>query len=403
MLRCVPSFLKTTIGGCIATATHSSGIDCNSLSDYVTAMKIVDASGELHTLEAAGSPYELRLAACHLGALGVVVEVTLRAEPRALWHVASNLLPLSEAMDRKLLAKKVRENEFYRFWWVPHTNACYESYGRRVVDSADAPSAANSVNRSGVRSTVRSELPSITGPAVGDRVTHGDAVDQWRRQQQRLGARLSRAVKGNWLRHNVVESSLLLSCRYPALQPLINHAYRAIFLGAAEEQYGSTRETFTFDCLFKQWANEWAVHADKAVDALEAVRRSIEEHKLRVHFPVEFRFCAADGSAMSPAFSRPTCWVGIVMYRPHLREAPSTRLYYDDFCARMTALGGRPHWAKYYNWSTEDMQRAYGSNWEEFRALRAKMDPNGMFVNGWLETLLSTQPRNSTQFFASKL
>lgn len=374
MLTCVPSFVKTTVAGCIAAATHSSGIATHSLCDYVTRLVLVDGTGAKQTFERGGATArELALAACHLGALGVIVEVTLQTEDKSVWHLRSSPLSFFAAADATSMAKKIKENEYYRFWWVPHTNQCYESFGKRVNVVAPGPER--------------------------------EAYESWKRASASLAARGGNAVKGNWLRHGVVERALKVACTRPVLQPAINKVYARTFYGAPSEQYGSTLECFTFDCLFKQWANEWAIPISKAPEALVLLREMIEKRNLRVHFPVELRFSGADATAMSPAVGRDTCWLGVVMYRPHLNEARDTMAFYDGFNEIVQKLGGRPHWAKYFAWGDAEMSAAYGSNWEDFKALRSKLDPEDLFVNPWLANLMSSSANrvNTTVFPASGL
>jgi L-gulonolactone oxidase len=44
-----------------------------------------------------------------------------------------------------------------------------------------------------------------------------------------------------------------------------------------------------------------------------------EEHDdpagLRVHFPIEIRFTAADDIWLSPSYGQVSCWIGIVQYK----------------------------------------------------------------------------------------
>lgn len=362
MLRCVPSYLKTTVAGCLATATHSSGKDTWSLCDYVTRMAIVDGTGEVRLFDAAADETRLRLAACHLGVLGVVTEVTLRVEPRALWRLESRPLPLAEAERGDLMLRKAAEHDYYRFWWVPHTTRCYESSGTRLDAGAEA----------------------------------AEAMLAWERKERSLRSRLRRALKGDWLRHTVVQSLLRVACPVPAIQPLVNRFYARTFYGSDQLQYGTTTQCFTFDCLFQQWANEWAIEASKAPEAFRRLQALISEEKMRVHFPVEFRFSPADATAVSPAHGRPTCWIGIVMYKPYGREAPDRRRYYDAFVKLMTEMGARPHWAKYYDWGSAELEAAYGENWKAFLALRQEMDSKGIFVNEWFRHLLSDKRQLST-------
>ncbi|EPY29260.1 L-gulonolactone oxidase [Angomonas deanei] len=365
MLRCVPSYVETTVAGCIGTATHSSGMKTHGLCDYVESLVVVDSHGEKHVYSVDRDPKLVRLAACHLGVLGIVVEVTLRLEAEEMWRLVSSALSLSEAKRAALHMKYVNKYEYYRLWWVPHTTMCYQSFGFRF-------------NRSQSR-------------------TNEALYRRWVSKEKSTWTRLVRALKDNWLRHTAVQCSLWLTCTFPSLQPVVNKLYQMIFYGSPAEQFGSTMEVFTFDCLFKQWANEWAIDAEKAPEVLRRLEKMISDHKLKLHFPVEFRFSPADDSALSPAAGRATCWVGVVMYKPYGREARDTIKCYDLFNAMMKEMGGRPHWAKYYQWGYKDFENAYGQSWADFLELRKKHDPTGTFVNEWFSQLLSETPKNSTK------
>jgi hypothetical protein len=54
----------------------------------------------------------------------------------------------------------------------------------------------------------------------------------------------------------------------------------------------------------------------------------------------------------------------------------------------MAAYGGRPHWAKVFHFAGDaDFERAY-PRWHEWKALRASVDPTGLFVNDWAARVL---------------
>ncbi|GMH97484.1 hypothetical protein TrST_g13885 [Triparma strigata] len=85
-LPSLPILLDQTVGGCIATGSHGSGLGLGTISDQVVAVQIVlFETGECVRLtednKSAPQPEDDRLkcARCSLGRLGVVVEVTLQA------------------------------------------------------------------------------------------------------------------------------------------------------------------------------------------------------------------------------------------------------------------------------------------------------------------------------------
>ena len=406
MIPCVPSFLNTTIAGCIGTGTHSSGIKVKSLHCFVTSMRVVTAAGEVKTISRDGTPAEWRHWTCHLGVLGAITEVTLQAERKTLWRRIS--APISASDVHSVLAKRVAENEYYRFWWTPHTDMCFEATIRPVAsvdDETDDGTRAGELAPPGrhVRGSplVRVGDASLDKEAVGaiaaalkDPHSSHHLWDQHKSEQQLLTTAANRLlpepVNPVAIQHTVLERALYAATFTPALQPAINQAYQKAYLSNTQEQYGNAAEVMAFDCLFRQHTAEWAIDASRTLEAFEAVRRIILNNNLRVHFPVEFRFVDGDDTTLSPCKGRATCYIGIVMFRPHGREAPDTPKFLELFSAEMARMGGRSHWAKYYSIGHKEMCAMYGAeDWAAFNAYRVKCDPNGLFVNEWFRELLA--------------
>ena len=55
--------------------------------------------------------------------------------------------------------------------------------------------------------------------------------------------------------------------------------------------------------------------------------------------------------------------------------------------AIMRKYEGRPHWAKMHNLNQKDLQNLY-PKLSDFLTIREKLDPNGMFMNEYLEEKL---------------
>ena len=87
-----------SVAGAVATATHGSGDRSGNLATAVRGMEIVRSDGELVILT--GDDADLAGAAVHLGALGVVVGLTLEVEPT--YDVAQEVrtgLPWNAALE----------------------------------------------------------------------------------------------------------------------------------------------------------------------------------------------------------------------------------------------------------------------------------------------------------------
>lgn len=72
------SVLEQSIAGAISTGTHGSGLTLGSLSTTVVAMDIVLANATLVTVSETSHPQLLDAVRVSLGALGIIVRVTLQ-------------------------------------------------------------------------------------------------------------------------------------------------------------------------------------------------------------------------------------------------------------------------------------------------------------------------------------
>jgi len=95
-LHNLASLPHISVGGSIATATHGSGDKNGNLSTAVRSLKIVNAAGE--EIEVKGE--EAHAAIVHLGALGIVTEITLAIQPTfQVRQYVYQYLPMSQLKD----------------------------------------------------------------------------------------------------------------------------------------------------------------------------------------------------------------------------------------------------------------------------------------------------------------
>jgi len=61
--------------------------------------------------------------------------------------------------------------------------------------------------------------------------------------------------------------------------------------------------------------------------------------------------------------------------------------YFRAVEAIMDELDGRPHWGKRHFQTAETLRGRY-PDWDRFKAVRARLDPEGRFANAWAERVL---------------
>ena len=127
---------------------------------------------------------------------------------------------------------------------------------------------------------------------------------------------------------------------------------------------------------------EYAVPRAAGAEALQRVRRFIEDSGLLVSFPVEFRFTAADDIPLSTASGRESCYIAV-----HVFEGMEHRPYFEGVERIMDDYDGRPHWGKLHFQDASTLARRY-PEWDRFLAVRDRVDPDRRFTNRYLDRVL---------------
>ena len=106
-----------TLAGALATGTHGTGATFRNLSANVVAMRLVDGRGDVVDLDGGD---ELRAARVSLGALGVVLDITLRCVPLYGLDRTDDPEPTDATLAR--LDELAAGHDHFEFFAFPHTN-----------------------------------------------------------------------------------------------------------------------------------------------------------------------------------------------------------------------------------------------------------------------------------------
>jgi FAD/FMN-containing dehydrogenase len=106
-----------TLAGAISTGTHGTGATHQGLAARVRALELVLADGSVLTCSPSENADVFAAARVGLGALGVLVTVTLQTVPAFRLHAIEATLPLDHALD--VLAG---DDDHVEFYWFPHTD-----------------------------------------------------------------------------------------------------------------------------------------------------------------------------------------------------------------------------------------------------------------------------------------
>ena len=313
-----------SLAGAIATGTHGTGARLPNLSAQVEAVELVLGDGSVRELTAATATCCAR-ARVGLGALGVVVAVTLRCVP------AFRLRGGRPAASR------------------------WRTCSPRSTSAPTAPTTSSS-GRSRTRrwrSRARTRAPRPTATAPG-----------------RAAAWFEDVLMDN----HVFDAAQPRGRRRPARDPGAQPRVGARGVARASASTGrSASSPARGSCASRRWSTRSRASPRPRRCAARARSSSATRSRSRS----SCGFVAADDALLSPAHGRDSAYVAVHVFEGMPWEAP-----FREVEALMGSLGGRPHWGKRSFLSAAELAPRYPA-WEAFQAARAELDPDGRFANEW--------------------
>jgi len=324
---------EQTLAGATSTGTHGTGGVAAGLAAQLAGLELVTGTGELLRASAAENPDVFDLARVGLGALGILTSLTFHVEP--LFVVEAHEQPMT--WDRALSSydEMVAAAHHVDMYWFPHTD--------RLM----------------VKQNVRTDLePGEQDPP------------------SRLAA---------WWEDELVSNSVFgalcrVGSRAPALVPRINRvAGRAL----SERRYSDlAHRVFVTPRRVRFREMEYAVPREVGLDVLRECRRVIDASDWRIAFPVEVRTARADDVAMSTAHGRDSFYLAF-----HVPADTDHTAYFGGLEPLLREAGGRPHWGKVHTRTAADLAPVY-DRFDDFLALRERLDPDRVFTNAYLRRVL---------------
>lgn len=323
---------RQSISGAISTGTHGTGARFGGVATQVRGATLVTASGDLLKVDENENTELLPAVALGLGALGVLVEVTLQCVPAFVLHAVDHPEDLGQMLDG--LDKRVAATDHFEFYWFPHTDRGMTKTNTRLPESAP-----------------RHPLPPV----------------------------------GKWVDDTLVGTGLhQLACDVakivPATIPWINRV--SVKLWGDREFTDLSTRVFATQRSVRFREMEYALPAENLRSAFDALRSLVDERGWRIEFPVEVRWAAADDIWLSTAHGRASAYIAVHRY---WRADPTE--YFEAVEEIMLSYGGRPHWGKMHTLDAAKLRERY-PRFDDFVALRDRLDPGRMFQNPYLERVL---------------
>lgn len=316
-----------SIAGAISTGTHGTGLGFGNIPSQVKELTIVTASGEVLTFSEKENPTYFKASLISLGTFGIIVKVKLKIIKTPIYEYRSEKIKYSLLENQ--LDQLIQENRHFEFYLFPY-----------------------------------SDLVQIKKMNITDK-----------KPKKLFFHRLSSLLLENYLYFTLSE----ISRHFPSLSQNISKL-SAWGVGTARV-IGKSHDLFATPRLVKFREMEYSIPLEHLKDALHDIRKTNEEKRYKVHFPMEFRMVKGDDIWLSPSYQRDSAYIAFHMYKGMPYED-----YFRDMEAIMLKYEGRPHWGKMHTLGKKELKKAF-PKLADFLIIRQELDPEEIFLNNYLKKM----------------
>ncbi len=322
---------KQAIAGVLGTGTHGSGIDFGVIPTQVVGIRLVNGLGEIMDLtEAKGDTF--KAAQVSLGALGIITQITIQCEPAYNLKRIKKRAPLEKTL--KNIDKHLADNRNFELFWFPYADSCLQQSLNYTQEPADKDSAWQ---------------------------YFVDVV--WENRTWKLASEAVRLMPG------LAKSVSKMGASGMATGVDVREAHRL---------YPAVRDVRFYEM-------EYSVPREEGPKVLRKIRDIVRKQKIKVHYPIEYRYCAGDDILISPGHGGERAYISVHQYC-----GMDYKPYFNALEPVFQANGGRPHWGKMHTADTAYLRSQY-PRFDDFLAVREKLDPEHVFVSPYLSELFGLE------------
>ena len=318
-----------TLAGALSTSTHGTGLQRTGLAAQIRAFKMVSASGEVLVCSPLENAEIFHCGRVSLGALGVITEVTLNVVPAFNLRAVEQPMRISDVLDN--YSQLIEENDFFEFYWVPHTKWALTKANNVSSDVIDSPG--------------------------------------------RFATWYNKMFLENYAFGVLCRIGRLFPTLIPKLATILPSSGRVEYVNVSHRIFSSKR-------LVKFYEMEYSISLDSLVPALREVMSMVDDRGFRISFPVEVRCTGSDDIPFSTSTGRRSAYIAV-----HMFKGSEYGEYFSAVEAILRKYEGRPHWGKIHNLNANDISSLY-PDYQRFIEVRNQLDPEGVFTNDYLRRVL---------------
>ena len=332
-IRSLASHDAQSIAGIVSTDVHGTGRGPAHFSDQVLSLRLVDGDGAVHEV---GPEDELfRAAVGGIGAVGIITQVTIQCVDAFSLRQTSMIETRRWAEDH--LDQLLRDHDHVSLYVYPFTDLVH-------VHTWDRTEAPNSP-LGGYREALNEAKAALAVATVGDAFAH-------------LGRLPKTATPG---------------MRLQAATNLVLHSNDAF----SRTQYHLHQELEVAVPLERVW--------DALDQTLQIYERLYAQHRLPFLL-VEVRFTPAGHtcSLLGPGVDRASAWLCLCC-----NQSGAVDSYFNEVEQWLRSTDARVHLGKWCETlDATDIARMHGARFDRFQQVRSRADPDGKFLNPFLERVL---------------
>jgi len=316
-----------SLAGAISTGTHGTGITLGSVGTQVEEITFVNGLGEIITLNAENNYDEFKCAQLSLGSLGVITRIKMRCKEAYNLQLDIRKEKLSDVLSN--LKAIIAENRHFEFYSIPNSEWS------------------------------QTKRSNIVGETAG--------------KTSKFSAFMNDVVLENW----ALQVLCSVNKAIPSSSKIISSIIGSFISNEIKVQ--ESYKVFSTPRNVKFTEMEYNIPIESYQDVVKEMLKLINKNNYKISFPQEHRFVQADDIFLSPAHERNSAYIA-----SHVYKGMDNLRYFKDLEDLFVANGGRPHWGKMHTRDAAFFSKAY-PKFDDFLQVRAKHDPNGIFVNDHLK------------------
>lgn len=323
---------RQTLAGAVSTGTHGTGLGFQGMGAAVTGIELVLADGSVLRVRDQDDPDLVAGLVVGLGALGIVTAYQLQCVPAFLLRATEKPGLLEPVLDS--LEETLTDADHFEFYWFPHTDLVQTKTNQVVSDTSAL-----------------------------------EPLPNWR-------ARLDDDLLSNKLFEGINRLTTVAPRLIPAVNNVSGRALSARSYTDRSYLVFSTQRNVRFR------ESEFSVPRESLPSLLRELAAWTRERSQLVAFPVEVRFTGADDRWLSTSYGRESAYLAVHQY--HRRDYEP---YFKAFWSMLRDHEARPHWGKLHELTGAQLRPLY-PRFDDFRGLRDRLDPDRVFTNHYLDTVL---------------